>query len=205
MKKHKLVVVSTIVAFIVVVLGICFWVARNQEKQEFKNVIKEETISAKEIKNKYDTVNIGESIDDITKTLGTPVYTESSTTQSGSGSTLYTWGSNNSDEVGAQLTINTQNDKIINKSVSGLYVQYDPNNLISSKKYADIKLNNNFTFNNAVKEFGKPNDMSEYKNPNNDLIQTITWNTNTTGPVGSYMTIVFTNNIATSKNEVGLI
>lgn len=108
-------------------------------------------------------------------------------------------------EIGSQLVVNVENNKIVEKSVSGLYVPYDNKKLISSNLFENINIDNNYSIEDSIKQFGDPNKISEYKNNRAETIQIMTWETNTTGPVGSYCTIIFTNGVATSKNEVGLI
>ncbi|MBC9708837.1 MAG: DUF3862 domain-containing protein [Enterococcus sp.] len=132
------------------------------------------------------------------------VYTESSTDNSGNSETLYTWGSNKTDEIGAKLTVRTEDNNVIEKSVSGLYVPYEQKKVVSAEEFEKIQVNKDFSTEKAIKQFGEPNAISEYKNGEEQTIQTSTWETNTTSSVGSYFVIVFTNDVATSKNEVGL-
>lgn len=196
---------AIVVAILIAILSLFFFIYKHEQKKEVKEIISEERISAKEIESQYDKLKIGNTVTDISNVLGKPIYTESYTSDSSNGSTLYTWGSNNTNEIGARLTVTTQNDKVLNKSVSGLYVPYDKDKLVSSEKFKQIKLNNGFTFEQSVREFGNPNDISEYKNSNGKIIKTVTWSTNTTGTVGSYFTIIFSDGIAIEKNEIGLI
>ncbi|EMF0257043.1 DUF3862 domain-containing protein, partial [Enterococcus hirae] len=123
----------------------------------------------------------------------------------GNSETIYTWGSNKTGELGAKLTVGTENNNVVEKSVSGLYVSYDKEKVVSSKVFGEIQMNKDLSKEKAIKKFGNPNAIAEYKNSNGENIQTLTWETNTTGPLGSYFVITFTNDIATSKNEVGLV
>ena len=189
---------------IAVISGLVFFIFNYQEKQEFNTIVHEQKISAKEVKKQYDNLKIGDEITNISKILGSPIYTESYLSESDNSSSIYTWGSRNTDEIGSRLTVTTQNQKVVGKSISGLYVPFNKENLISSKKYEDITLNEGFKFEQAVKQFGEPNDISEFKNTNGKLIKNVTWSTNTNGPLGSYLSITFTDNIATNKNEFGL-
>lgn len=202
--KKSMYVFGGIVVVIVIWIGAMF-VTKNEEKKEISDTIKTEQISTKEVENAYDKLTIGKGFGDVNKTLGSPLYTQSSTNNLGNSEIIYIWGSNKEGEIGAKLTIAAENNIVVEKSVSGLYVAYDKDKLVSASKFSEIQLNDSFTKNKAIEQFGKPNSISEYKNGDDQMIQTLTWETNTTGSLGSYFVIVFTNDIATSKNEVGLI
>ena len=202
--KKSMYIIGAIVAVIVIWIGAMF-VTKNEEKKEITDMIKAEQISTKEVENAYDKLTIGKDFEDVNKILGSPLYTESATDNSGNSDTIYIWGSNKEGEIGAKLTVAAENNAVIEKSVSGLYVTYDQDKVVSASKFSEIQLNDNFTKDKAIEQFGKPNSISEYKNGDEQIVQTLTWETNTTGSVGSYFVIVFTNDIATSKNEVGLI
>ncbi|EPH85030.1 DUF3862 domain-containing protein [Enterococcus faecalis] len=200
----KLCVIGGIIVAIFICIGAMF-VTRNENKKEVSELIKTEENSAKEVKSIYDKLIIGKGFEEVNKKLGSPLYTESSTDNSGNSETIYTWGSNKTDEIGAKLTINTENNNVVEKSISGLYTPYDKEKVVSSEKFEKIQLNKDFSTEKAIQQFGEPNEISEYKNEENKTVQTLTWETNTTGSIGSYFVIVFTNNIATSKNEIGLV
>lgn len=202
--KKSMYIIGAIVAVIVIWIGAMF-VTKNEEKKEITDTIKAEQISTKEVENAYDKLTIGKDFEDVNKILGSPLYTESATDSSGNSDTMYIWGSNKEGEIGAKLTIAAENNIVVEKSVSGLYVTYDQDKVVSASKFSEIQLNDNFTKDKAIEQFGKPNSISEYKNGDEQIVQTLTWETNTTGSLGSYFVIVFTNDIATSKNEVGLI
>lgn len=203
MKKIIYIVLGAI-AIILICIG-SITISRDKEQKETAEVTTTEKKSAKEIKSVYDKLTIGTGLDNINKILGAPLYTESSTDNSGNSETIYTWGSNKTGELGAKLTVGTENNNIVEKSVSGLYVPYDKEKVVSSKIFGEMKMNKDLSMENAIKKFGDPNSIAEYKNSNGENTQTLTWETNTTGPLGSYFVITFTNNIATSKNEVGLV
>ncbi|MGL9804123.1 hypothetical protein IGJ22_002648 [Enterococcus sp. DIV0448] len=203
MKKIIYIVLGAI-AIILICIG-SITISREKDKKETAEVTTTEKKSAQEIKSVYDKLTIGTGLDNINKILGAPLYTESSTDDSGNSETIYTWGSNKTGELGAKLTVGTENNNIVEKSVSGLYVPYDKEKVVSSKIFGEMKMNKDLSMENAIKKFGDPNSIAEYKNSNGENIQTLTWETNTTGPLGSYFVITFTNNIATSKNEIGLV
>lgn len=205
MNKKMYIIVGIIVAiFIGIGIGSIF-ITRSENKKEVSELIKTEEKSAKEVKSAYDKLIIGKGFEDVDKMLGNPLYTESSTDNSGNFETIYTWGSNKTNEIGARLTISTENNNVVEKSISGLYIPYNKEKIVSAEKFEKIQLNKDFSTEDAIKQFGDPNSISEYKNEENKTVQTLTWETNTTGSVGSYFVVVFTNNIATSKNEIGLI
>ncbi|MGL9847820.1 hypothetical protein IGJ91_002990 [Enterococcus sp. DIV0765f] len=203
MNKKYTYIGGIIVAILLLIGG--YFLYENENKKEELELVREEQKSSAEIKSVYKELYIGNNIDNIEKKLGNPLFTESSSDSNGNATTVYTWGSNELGEIGSKLVVNVENNKIIEKSVSGLYVPYEKKYLISSNLFEKININNNYSIEDASKQFGDPNKISEYKNNKGETIQIMTWETNTTGPVGSYCTIIFTNNIATSKNEVGLI
>ena len=203
MSRKDIYVGGIVVAILILIGG--YFLYEHENKKKDLELVREEQKSSAEIKNMYKQLSIGNNIDNIEKKLGNPLFTESSSDSNGNATTIYTWGSNELGEFGSQLVVNVRNNKIIEKSVSGLYVPYEKKYLISSNLFEKININNNYSIENSIKQFGDPNKISEYKNNKGETIQIMTWETNTTGPVGSYCTIVFTNNIATSKNEVGLI
>ncbi|EOE4935606.1 DUF3862 domain-containing protein [Enterococcus hirae] len=197
-----------IIIGVITVIFICIGsmtIAKNDEKKETTEITTTEKKSAQEVKSVYDKLTIGTGLENVNKILGSPLYTESSTDHSGNSETIYTWGSSKNGELGAKLTVGTENNIVVEKSVSGLYVSYDKEKVVSSKVFGEIQMNKDLSKEKAIKKFGKPNAIAEYKNSNGENIQTLTWETNTTGPLGSYFVITFTNDIATSKNEVGLV
>lgn len=197
-----------IIIGVITVIFICIGsmtIAKNDEKKETTEIITTEKKSAQEVKSVYDKLTIGTGLENVNKILGSPLYTESSTDHSGNSEIIYTWGSSKNGELGAKLTVGTENNNVVEKSVSGLYVSYDKEKVVSSKVFGEIQMNKDLSKEKAIKKFGKPNAIAEYKNSNGENIQTLTWETNTTGPLGSYFVITFTNDIATSKNEVGLV
>lgn len=197
-----------IIIGVITVIFICIGsmtIAKNDEKKETTEITTTEKKSAQEVKSVYDKLTIGTGLENVNKILGSPLYMESSTDHSGNSETIYTWGSSKNGELGAKLTVGTENNNVVEKSVSGLYVSYDKEKVVSSKVFGEIQMNKDLSKEKAIKKFGKPNAIAEYKNSNGENIETLTWETNTTGPLGSYFVITFTNDIATSKNEVGLV
>lgn len=203
MNKRNSIIIGVIVAVFLLGIG-AFFFTKHEDKKEVAEITSSVKSSAKEMKSEYDELKIGGNVNDVNKKLGSPLYTEASTDSSGNAATVYTWGSNKSGELGAKLIVSAENNTIVEKAVSGIYVPYNKNKVVSASKFENIQLNKEFTTKKAIQEFGEPNAISEYKNINGKTTQTYTWETNTTGPVGSYFTVIFTSDVATSKNEVGL-
>lgn len=203
LKKKDMVITSILLVILVVIAVFVFW--KNDEDTKVSNeIVKIEAVSAKEVKDQYNKLKIGNTLDNINKTLGDPVYTEFFNDNYGNNNIIYTWGSSRIDEIGARLSVSVEDNKVLEKSVSGLYVAYDSKKLMTAEKFEKIEVDKEITSEDLIKDYGEPNSMAEYKNADGKTIQTVTWTTNTSGSIGAYYTVVFTNNIATSKSEVGL-
>lgn len=204
MNKKRTGIISGIV--IVLLLSVAFVaISKHQDKKAAAELTVVEKKTAKELKTQYDRLAIGGQLKETNKKLGKPIYTESATDDFGNAETVYTWGSNQTGEVGAKLTVGVEDGNIVEKAVSGLYVAYDKKKAVSADEFEKIEMNKNFSIEQATQKFGQPNAIAEYKDGKAETIQTLTWETNTSGPIGSYFTIIFTNGIATSKNEIGLV
>ncbi|MCC9081754.1 hypothetical protein LOS20_02460 [Enterococcus faecium] len=70
-------------------------------------------------------------------------------------------GSNKSGELGAKLIVSAENNTIVEKAVSGIYVPYNKNKVVSASKFENIQLNKDFTtkkpFRNLVNQMRYPN------------------------------------------------
>lgn len=216
-KNSKKYIIGSILVLVFIIL-VCSGVVqqKNSEKKQLKELSqeqKENIKSAKQLKEEYDSIIVGDkknidkenatSIKDITKKLGEPVF--NGTTTNGK-FTINTqeWASGVDNELPADLTVNLINDAVVEKSISNLYVSYNPKLVVKKSDFNDIKTNGNLTINNAIKKFGEPNNLSEYINDSNQKVDSLTWNTNVTGPIDSFFNIVFINNKANSKTEIGL-
>lgn len=216
-KNSKKYIIGSILVLVFIIL-VCSGVVqqKNSEKKQLKELSqeqKENIKSAKQLKEEYDSIIVGDkknidkenatSIKDITKKLGEPVF--NGTTTNGK-FTINTqeWASGVDNELPADLTVNLINDAVVEKSISNLYVSYNPKLVVKKTDFNDIKTNGDLTINNAIKKFGEPNNLSEYINDSNQKVDSLTWNTNVTGPIDSFFNIVFINNKANSKTEIGL-
>lgn len=198
-----MVITSTLLVILVVIAAFVFW--KNDEDTKVSNeIVKIEAVSAKEVKDQYNKLKMGNTLDNINKTLGDPVYTESFNDNYGNNDIIYTWGSSRIGEIGARLSVSVEDNKVVEKSVSGLYVAYDSKKLMTAEKFEKIEVDKEITSEDLIKDYGEPNSMAEYKNADGKTIQIVTWTTNTSGSIGAYYTVVFTDNIATSKSGVGL-
>ena len=115
-----MVITSTLLVILVVIAAFVFW--KNDEDTKVSNeIVKIEAVSAKEVKDQYNKLKMGNTLDNINKTLGDPVYTESFNDNYGNNDIIYTWGSSRIGEIGTRLSVSVEDNKVVEKSVSGLY------------------------------------------------------------------------------------
>lgn len=207
--------------FIAVILGLALgWgiktIQVNNElvqKKESENAQQIDIKSAQDLEKEYNSIVISDkknldkksatSVRELEKKLGDPIYSGNTTIDNIAVNTK-TWSVGANNELPANLTVNTIDGIVVEKSISNLYEKYNEKLLVTKNKYNEINLNKDLNFEQAKKEFGNPNNINEYID-NGKTVISGTWSTNVKGTVGSFFNITFVNDVATSKTEVGLI
>ncbi|EMF0060907.1 DUF3862 domain-containing protein, partial [Enterococcus hirae] len=185
-------------------------VAQKEESEKAQQI---DIKSAQYLEKEYNSIIVSDkknldkksatSIKELKKKLGEPVYSENTTIDNITVNTK-TWSIGANNELPANLTVNTIDGVVVEKSISNLYVNYNAKLLVTKNKYNEITLNKDLSFEQAKKEFGNPNAVNEYIDDYGKTVISATWNTNVKGAIGSFFNVTFVNNVATSKTEVGL-
>lgn len=217
MDKKKYLWIWVFLIVVILIIAIVVMLNKRQDRVQQTDAEieqKEDVISAKQLEKEYNSIIVGDktnldkknatSIKEIDKKLGKPV-TENVAFDKVSTS-VKTWASGASNELPANLSVSVIDDAVVEKNISNLYVKPDKNKVITNKKFNEINVNpnSNFTMEEAVKEFGEPNNMSQYINESGEEVNTFTWDSNVSGPIGSFCSVIFANDKAISKNELGL-
>jgi hypothetical protein len=168
MNKKNYTIGGLIVIFLICMEAV--FVTKSENKKEATEITTTEQKTAKEVKYVYDRLTIGKGFEEVNKTLGSPLYTESTTDDSGNSETVYTWGSSKKGELGAKLTVGAKDNNIVEKALSGLYVPYEKEKVVSAEKFEKIPMNQGLSVENAINQFGEPNGISEYINVEGETV-----------------------------------